>query len=81
MTTHQLTMQEVESWGTDAQKWAEGFMKVLSWGVEVDEGLMTSWFANAFGAQERVDTERAELLLARKNSILKFFKEQGVDYP
>ena len=32
----------------DAQKWAKAFMQmIVSKGVEIDEGLMISWFANA----------------------------------
>jgi len=36
----------------DAVVWAKEFMRVLGNGAEVDEGLMISWFANAFYAQE-----------------------------
>lgn len=32
---------------TDAQVWAEEFMKVVKSGAVVDEGLMIGWFANA----------------------------------
>lgn len=31
----------------DAQVWAKEFMKLVQFGVEIDEGLMMSWFANA----------------------------------
>lgn len=34
--------------GDDAQQWAKAFMEiVINGGVEVDEALMSGWFANA----------------------------------
>lgn len=36
----------------DAQVWAEEFMKVVEAGVQIDEGLMVTWFANAIVTAE-----------------------------
>lgn len=34
--------------GSDAQRWAQAFMEiVVDRNIEIDEGLMIAWFANA----------------------------------
>jgi hypothetical protein len=38
---------------TDAKVWAEAFMKVMQSGVQIDEGLMITWFANAIETGKR----------------------------
>lgn len=42
-----MTRSELLYATTDAAVWAAEFMAVLAEGVEIDEGLMIGWFANA----------------------------------
>lgn len=42
---------------TDAQVWAQEFMEVIKT-VEITEGLMIVWFANAMATQERESSKK-----------------------
>jgi hypothetical protein len=43
---------------TQADDWADEFMKVYESGAEIDWGLMVGWFANCIEVAKRIESER-----------------------
>ncbi len=78
MSTHPTPLHE----DMDAQRWAKEFMQILDahHNIEVDEGFMLGWFANAImcgydTANRRGDAEIASLKVRRDETGAKLSAE------
>ena len=61
--------------GIDARKWAEAFCQIKQaqgWSAaDIDEGLMTTWFANAIMAMhDHLQPERAPVVLPDGSAVV-----------